>query len=71
MDNLGKVQSTTHSRLAFLSQEVKMLRINLAILLFIVTMPGIAVAADFYINFDSCKMLIGYLVLSNESLKRD
>jgi hypothetical protein len=31
--------------------------------------PEIAVAADFYIHFEKCKITVGYLVLSNESLK--
>lgn len=37
------------------------------LLLFIT--PTISIAADFYIHFDRCRITVGYLVLSNESLK--
>lgn len=37
--------------------------------LLLVTTPAIVIAADFYLNFQSCRITVGYLVLSNESLK--
>lgn len=39
-----------------------------AFLLLIIT-PSISAAADFYLYFESCRITVGYLVLSNESLK--
>ena len=39
-----------------------------AFLLLIVT-PSISIAADFYLHFDSCRITVAYLVLSNQSLK--
>jgi hypothetical protein len=44
-----KIQFTIRFRSALPGQEGKMLKINLGIILFIVAVPGIAAAADFYI----------------------
>ena len=38
-------------------------------LLILLATPVIGVAADFYLYFERCKITVGYLILSNESLK--
>jgi hypothetical protein len=38
-------------------------------LLFLFMIPSTITAADFYLHFTSCRITVGYLVLSNESLK--
>jgi len=37
--------------------------------LFLFATPYICPAADFYLYFEKCKITVGYLILSNESLK--
>lgn len=46
-----------------------MFKWKLGAFLLLLTPPTISIAADFYIHFDSCRITVGYLVLSNESLK--
>ncbi len=46
-----------------------MFKWNLGAFLVLFATPVISIAADFYLDFDRCKITVGYLVLSNESLK--
>jgi hypothetical protein len=41
----------------------------LLILALVLGLPRVCLAADFYLHFSSCRITVGYLVLSDESLK--
>ena len=46
-----------------------MIKWILGVFLSLTIIPTVVNAADFYIKFDKCSITVGYLVLSNESLK--